>query len=385
MNSVDTSDLEISESEINDLIPNSHGLYTLCFHAKCKVPPLNNENDIRELFSPVAPIADISDYKGLQFVRFSTKELAIKAWKAFRTKLQIQVAHHKKKLTVESPNSHMQDHISTNEQKTNKKSENHSSGYSSDGIMLYLGNIDMNSTEEEIRKFLSGINVLEWRIFKKKNKCYAFLKVASQEEADKAVRLYHNKIFKARVLTLRLFKAFDEQAKPANNSNKPTNKKTKNNTKKSKKKNSTPHVNPDYNNLKSRMPPLENIASSSSDDDDDDDDDESNADIHIGRPINGNPRQANMYNFFHLFIGNFPYGTSEVELLRLFQHYHPTKVVIINGTDKSRSTQGFVCFSNPKDLKEATEQMDRTEYKNQTLLVSSSVCCVDRQKLSNAP
>lgn len=380
MTSEDPNDLEISESEISDLVPNFRGLYSLCFHSKCQHPPLNNEDDIRELFSPVAPIADITDYKGLQFVRFSTKELAIKALKAFRTKLQIKVADQKKNSTIESPNSDVRNHIRTNKRTTNKHSHNHSSRNSSDGILMYMGNIDVNSTEEEIQEFLSGIDILECRVFKKKSKCYAFLKVSDQEEAEKSVKLYHSKMFKNRALTLRRFRVFDVQAKPASNSNRPLNKEINNNAKQRKNfANSTPHVNPDYDELKARMPPLENIVSSS-DDDDDDNSNESNADIYFERPINGNTRQANMQNFFHLFVGNFPYGTSEVDLLRLFQHYHPTKAIIINGNDKSRSTQGFVCLSNPKDLEAATEEMDRTEYKNQILLVSSSVCCVDRQK-----
>lgn len=378
MTSEDPYDFEISESEINDLIPNFRGLYSLCFHSKCQHPPLNNEDDIRELFSPVAPIAAISDYKGLQFVRFSTKELAIKALKAFRTKLQIKVADQKKNSTVESPKSDMQNHIHTNKRTINKNSKDHSSNNRSGSILMYLGNIDVNATEEEIQEFLSEIDVLECRVFKKKNKCYAFLKVSDQVEADKSVKLYHNKMFKNRVLTLRRFKVFDVHAKSASNSNWPPEKETNNNAKKNKMfANSMPHVNPDYDDLKARMPPLENIVSS---DDNDDNSNESNADIYFERPINGNTRQANMQNLFHLFVGNFPYSTSEVDLLRLFQHYHPTKAIIINGNDKSRSTQGFVCFSNPKDLEAATENMDRTEYKNQILLVSSSVCCVDRQK-----
>lgn len=82
--------------------------------------------------------------------------------------------------------------------------------------------------------------------------------------------------------------------------------------------NSMPHVNPDYDDLKARMPPLENIVSS---DDNDDNSNESNADIYFERPINGNTRQANMQNLFHLFVGNFPYSTSEVSLCLLFVKY----------------------------------------------------------------
>ncbi|GAB1607306.1 hypothetical protein Ahia01_001014000 [Argonauta hians] len=78
-----------------------------------------------------------------------------------------------------------------------------------------------------------------------------------------------------------------------------------------------------------------------------------------------------LMNGIRLFIGNFPYGTIEKDLMELFHPFNPQFVIIKNNNNRKYSTQAFIFFLNIFDMRKAVDKFDRKTYYDHVLLVIS--------------
>jgi RNA recognition motif-containing protein len=75
------------------------------------------------------------------------------------------------------------------------------------GTRLYIGNLSYDATENDLRNFFEqegsviGCNIMIDR-HTGRSKGFAFVEMASQEDADKAIETYHGKDFQGRPLTV---------------------------------------------------------------------------------------------------------------------------------------------------------------------------------------
>lgn len=75
------------------------------------------------------------------------------------------------------------------------------------GTRLYIGNLSYNITESDLRAFFEQVgNVIGCNIMidrpTGRSKGFAFVEMASQEDAEKAIETYHGKDFQGRPLTV---------------------------------------------------------------------------------------------------------------------------------------------------------------------------------------
>ncbi|XP_064608211.1 uncharacterized protein LOC135472581 [Liolophura sinensis] len=70
-----------------------------------------------------------------------------------------------------------------------------------------------------------------------------------------------------------------------------------------------------------------------------------------------------------IFVGNFPYGTTQVELLEIFSEYEPTKITMINNSDQYRTTYAFLVLPTMELAEAAIEEMSGEYYNGRALLV----------------
>ncbi|XP_036359752.1 uncharacterized protein LOC118763904 [Octopus sinensis] len=234
--------------------------------------------------------------------------------------------------------------------------------------IVYIGNIDSSSTEEELKTFFIGINILNLTILKKSHKCFAFAKVGCKSDIDKIFRSY-GKLFKSRRL---IIKSYKQQSK-SNDSimeespQKMVSQKTK--SKKSEKKSATSHIH-NSKQLEPKpavMPPLEDIGFNLQEN-------ETNSELNtsaLGKVLRNDHETVSFKNGICLFVGNFPYGTSENDLMELFHPVNPLFALVKNSDNKKYSTQSFIYFWNTFDLKRAIKKFDKSTYKGHVLLVSS--------------
>jgi cold-inducible RNA-binding protein len=87
------------------------------------------------------------------------------------------------------------------------------------GIRLYVGNLSYNATEDDLRAFfeqaggVTGCDVMFDRQTGR-SKGFAFVEMASQEDADKVIETYNGKDFQGRALTVNAARPRAERQMP---------------------------------------------------------------------------------------------------------------------------------------------------------------------------
>ena len=82
---------------------------------------------------------------------------------------------------------------------------------------LFVGNLSYQTMENDLQEYFSQAGVvssvnLMLDKFTGKSRGFAFIEFASQEEANKAVEMFHNKEFQGRQLTVNIARPREERA-----------------------------------------------------------------------------------------------------------------------------------------------------------------------------
>src|ERR1043165_2086415 len=82
---------------------------------------------------------------------------------------------------------------------------------------LFVGNLSYQTMENDLQEYFSQAGVvssvnLMLDKFTGKSRGFAFIEFASQEEANKAVEMFHNKEFQGRQLTVNVARPREERA-----------------------------------------------------------------------------------------------------------------------------------------------------------------------------
>src|SRR6185436_17812040 len=82
---------------------------------------------------------------------------------------------------------------------------------------LFVGNLSYQAMENDLQEYFSQAGVvssvnLMLDKFTGKSRGFAFIEFASQEEANKAVEMFHNKEFQGRQLTVNIARPREERA-----------------------------------------------------------------------------------------------------------------------------------------------------------------------------
>lgn len=81
---------------------------------------------------------------------------------------------------------------------------------------LYVGNLNYETTEEELREYfsaagtVSSVNLIKDRV-SGRAKGFGFVEMENDEEADKAVEMFNGKEFKERTLTVNEARPMEER------------------------------------------------------------------------------------------------------------------------------------------------------------------------------
>jgi RNA recognition motif-containing protein len=81
---------------------------------------------------------------------------------------------------------------------------------------LFIGNLSYNTTEDDLREFFAGaggiasVNLMMDK-FTGKSRGFAFVEMASAEEAAKAIELFHGKQLHERALTVNIARPREER------------------------------------------------------------------------------------------------------------------------------------------------------------------------------
>ncbi|XP_053405114.1 uncharacterized protein LOC123566395 [Mercenaria mercenaria] len=104
------------------------------------------------------------------------------------------------------------------------------------------------------------------------------------------------------------------------------------------------------------------------------------------KQVNG-VADSNAYNPVQLSVGNFPYGTSENELMMLLGQFGAHKVTVMNNDVTSRSTYAFADFGDVSQAVVAMDNLDQTLFKGRKLVVTltNPAAMLHQQNVSQIP
>ncbi|KAK3608369.1 hypothetical protein CHS0354_030831 [Potamilus streckersoni] len=382
------------EAEINgcDDVPHfkrgRKGLYSVCFPNK-PTNGLNTSEDVIAKFSEAGNVADVNIIQWYTFVRFEKEAEAAKALQLFKNELNVRVADEKDtekdKVNGDSRHRKMEDGEKGKFGMRSPKGKDDllispKEESSKSVIEVYIGNIYFDSSKEELERLLSPFQIKELRIKRENNKMYAFVSFLDIECARACCQKMNKYMWKGRNLNARLAHEPREYKDDSSDAAEdvlgrgyPTDKLARaslNNDGKldvtEKLANLTVHAGQGGKrgvtmSNDDDMPPLEHILHNNETDD--------MPELELTETIQTPNEHRAGENGVQMLIGNFPYGTSESELMLLFKKFGAEEIFIMNTTSTNRSTYAFTRVADVAQAKLAVIELDKSIFHGRRLMV----------------
>ncbi|KAK3577522.1 hypothetical protein CHS0354_026478 [Potamilus streckersoni] len=176
------------QSEVEDIWPSPHGLYSLCF-PKTSHNKLNTKELVKKKFSLAGEVAEIKFIKEYTFVRFKNKASALQALKLFKKPLKLRVAHESR----DKDASHMEG-----------KKPDGSAAKKEPRNQVYIGNVPIEATKEDMEQLLFSFKPKKVMIIKKDDlRKYAFAEFEDERTARVCIEHMNTSLWKGRNLIFR--------------------------------------------------------------------------------------------------------------------------------------------------------------------------------------
>ncbi|KAL3865760.1 hypothetical protein ACJMK2_043117 [Sinanodonta woodiana] len=382
------------EAEINgcDDVPHfkrgRKGLFSVCFQNKPS-NGLDTCEDVIAKFSEAGNVADVNIIQSFTFVRFKEEAEATKALKLFKNELNVKMANEK-----DREKDKVNGDIRHREVEDGKGKYGMRNSRGKDDLLIspkeessksltevFIGNIPFDSSKEELERLLSPFQLQDLRIRRENNKVYAFAAFMNIECAKTCCTKMNEFTWKGRNLYVRLASEPRENKDGSSDAGEdvlgrkyPTEKLARSSLNNDAKQhditeklaNLTVHTGQGGKrgvklSNDDDMPPLEHIL--------DDNETDDMPELELTETKKSPSRNEAREKGVQMLIGNFPYGTSEGDLMVLFKKFGAEEIFIMNTATTNRSTYAFTRVADLVQAKLAITELDQTIFHGRRLMV----------------
>ncbi|KAL3868698.1 hypothetical protein ACJMK2_041475 [Sinanodonta woodiana] len=176
------------QSQLEEIWPSAHGLYTLCY-PKSSQNKLYTEELVKKKFSVAGEVVEVKFIKAYTFVRFKNKAAALKALQLFKKALKVRVADESKDKDAGHKEGKKPDSSAAKKESRNQ---------------VYIGNVPTEATKEDIEQLLSFFRPKNVMIIKKDDKKkYAFAEFDDERTARVCIEKMNTSSWMGRNLIFR--------------------------------------------------------------------------------------------------------------------------------------------------------------------------------------